>query len=241
MTETLLSPTVPAQREPQPVEVAPGDGDPDRSRRVKLFIGGGVAVALFGGWFLLHHGGSADTSSTSTGLPVVTHHAPKKAAAAPIANAAASPKVAPGFPGIIGRDPFKPLVQDMTTARGGAPGTGTAATLSAPRSTGASAPTTATAPTSTNTATTAAAPGATPLWIDLDSQNGTKSATFLVATSDGKTAPYANVVAPASGKTTAFGNGFQLVSLQDGFAVVQFGQNKPFNVEQGYANRHMLS
>ena len=225
MSETIFAPPA---AEPVTTPELPMEEEqvPDQRRKVMAIVGAAVVlVAAVGGYLMLNGG-----SDTTVSAPIPVHHKrPPAAIAQGTFNAKALPGLADLFKDKIGRDPFKPLVVDQPAAP---------APAQAPAPTSivvAGAP----APTGTTAGTTAAA--GQPDWISLESQNGTKSATFLVHSTDNKAVGYTDVAAPAQGKTTAFGGYFALISLQDGFAVVQMGDGKPFNVQVGYTNRHMLN
>lgn len=191
-----------------------------RTRLLAVVAAGIVLVAAAAGYLLTR---SQAATSPTTAVPAA--HA---AGGGPTGSFSASsfPNLPQAFQGVVGRDPFKPLVTPSGTT------TNTSATAPVGLSAAPVTPTTPVAGTSTA--------AATPDWIDLDSQNGASSATFLVHLTNGTVQPLANVAAPARGKSTAFGPGFVLLSLQNGFAVVQFNGGPPFDVLQGYANRHML-
>lgn len=225
MSETLFAAPATEQEAPPIAPVEESTADKDQRRKVLALVGAAaVAVVAIAGYFVMK-GGSSD--QTAAALPPVHHH--------PVAAAPAQPKFDKTFPNlpdvfkdVVGRDPFKALVVDKPAAP--------AAQAPAPTTVVAGS-----APTTVNTGSTASAPAAQPDWISLESQNGLKSATFLVHSTDGKATGYTDVAAPADGKTTAFGGYFALISLQDGFAVVQMGDGKPFNLQVGYTNRHMLT
>lgn len=225
MSETLFAAPATEQEAPPLAPVEESTADKDQRRKVLALVGAAaVAVVAIAGYFVMK-GGSSD--QTAAALPPVHHH--------PVAAAPAQPKFDKTFPNlpdvfkdVVGRDPFKPLVVDKPAAP--------AAQAPAPTTVVAGS-----APTTVNTGSTASTPAAQPDWISLESQNGLKSATFLVHSTDGKATGYTDVAAPADGKTTAFGGYFALISLQDGFAVVQMGDGKPFNLQVGYTNRHMLT
>jgi hypothetical protein len=231
MTQQSFSGPGTAVAEP-PAPILPAgfeDEDGGNDNRRKLILVGaalGVLVLAVVAFFLLKSGGSSSSSDSSFSVP---HHA-AKAAAAPKAPAAVTlPKVvnAPA-----GRDPFKPLYV--------APAPKPVAPAAAP-----SVPTTTTTiPAGSSSGSTAPAPAAyAPVWIELVSVNGTKSATFTVGYSNGKalrTSTYSNVLAPTNSLRTDFGNVFSLLSLQDGAATVQFGDGSPFDLTPGASHRHQL-
>lgn len=212
------------QEPPAPVQPAE-DGVAGRDRR-KLFLVGGIAgvlVLAVAAYFLLFSGGG---SSNDTSF-VVPHHVvkPKAAAAAQAPKAVTVPKTnsAP-----VGRDPFKALVTPPVAAASAAPG------ASAAPAPAASAGTTGT----TGTTTTQTKP-VSPVWIELDSFTAT-TGTFRVAYSDGSTRVWQNVKAPASGSKTTFATYFALLKISGGVATVQMGDGKPFDLKQGFANRHFV-
>lgn len=233
MSQQIFSGPGTAVAEP-PAPILPAgydDEDGGNDNRRNLAIVGavlGVLVLVVVAFFLLKGGGSSASSDSSFAVP--THHAAKPAAAAPKAPAAVTlPKVV-NNPG--GKDPFKPLyvapAPKPTTAPANAP----------------SAPTTTTnIPTGSSTGTTAPAVASyAPVWIELVSVSGTKSATFVVGYSNGKslrTSKY-TVAAPTNSLRTDFGNVFSLLSIQDGEATVQFGDGSPFDLLPGSSHRHPL-
>jgi hypothetical protein len=191
----------------------------------------GVLVLAVVAFFLLKSGGSPAASDSFT-APV--HH-PAKAAPAGRAPAAVTlPKVVTAP---VGKDPFKPLYVapkpvDSAPAQ--------SATTTAP----ATSTTTTTVPAGTSSGTTAPATASyAPVWIELVSVNGTKSATFVVGYSNGKslrTTTYKSVLAPTNSLRTDFGSVFSLLSIQDGEATVQFGDGSPFDLLPGASHRHPL-
>jgi hypothetical protein len=226
MSETLFAAPAPEQEAPPVAPVEDSTAAKDQRRKVLALVGAAaVAVVAIAGYFVMK-GGSGD--QTTAALPPVHHHPAAGAPAQPKFDSKSFPTLPDVFKDVVGRDPFKPLVVDKPAAP--------AAQAPAPTTVVAGG-----APTTVTTGSTATAPTAQPDWISLESQNGLKSATFLVHSTDGKATGYTDVAAPADGKTTAFGGYFALISLQDGFAVVQMGDGKPFNLQVGYTNRHMLS
>jgi len=224
MSETLFA--APATEQEAPAVPAEESGTDQAQRRKMLALVGAavVAVVAIAGYFVMK-GGSTDETAAA---PLPVHRHPAAAApAAPNIDSKTFPNLPAVFKDVVGRDPFKPLVVDKPAAPAAQ----------------APAPTTVVpvAPTGTTAGAPATVPTAQPDWISLESQSGVKSATFLVHSTDGKAVGYTDVPAPADGKTTAFGGYFALISLQDGFAVVQMGDSKPFNVQVGYTNRHMLN
>jgi hypothetical protein len=208
------------------------DEDGGNDNRRKLMIAGaavGVLVLVIVAFFLLKGGGSSPSADS---FAVPTHHHAAKTATPPGSTAAVTlPKVVTDAGG---KDPFKPLYVAPVPKQ------------AAPAQS-ATAPTTPTAVPagSTGGTTTVAAPPAAyaPVWIGLVSVDGTKSATFVVGYSNGKslrTTSYKNVVAPTSSLRTDFGNVFSLLSIQDGEATVQFGDGSPFDLLPGASHRHPL-
>lgn len=242
MTQSLF-PTSEAQI---PQQAAPADGPagpaappagtpeaPDRRKRILAVVAGAAVLVVGGAAFLMLRGHSAAPTPVAPAI----HHPVAKPAAAGAFNASAFPTLPKAFTGQIGRDPFTPLVTapppSAAPSGAAAPAAPTTSSGTTPVIVLAPAP----APSSGGGATTAAQAD----WIDFDSQSGTSAGTFLVHFTNGTVQPYPNVAAPAQGKSTAFGNGFQLLSLQNGFAVVQYNGGSPFDVLQGYSNRHMLN
>lgn len=228
-------PAGPPDAADQPVLDAGTDGGSQRKKIIALVATGAVIVVASGAYLMLHSGSSSPSAS-----PVPPPHSHAAAQPAGGFNAPAFPNLPKAFQGAIGRDPFQPLVNPPAASTSPAGGTSTVTSAGpAPSST---APTSTTpvvvVPTSPSgsTGTSAAAPD----WIEMDSQNGSTSATFFVHYADGLIRVFQNVPAPAQGQTTPFGGVFQLAALQTGFAVVHTGSAAPFDLMQGYANRHML-
>lgn len=206
------------------------DEDGGNDNRRKLMIVGaalGVLVLAVVAFFLLKGGGSSP-SSDSFAVPT-HHHAPKTAAAPANPGAVTLPKIVTNAGG---KDPFKPLYVPP------------AAKPSAPVQSATTPTTLTTVPAgSTGGTTTAPAPAYAPVWIELVSVSGTKSATFTVGYSNGKslrTSTFSNVLAPTNSLRTDFGGVFSLLSIQDGQATVQFGDGSPFDLSPGASHRHPL-
>ncbi|HVA61959.1 MAG TPA: hypothetical protein VNG13_15690 [Mycobacteriales bacterium] len=197
-----------------------GDG---RNRRLVL---AGVLVAVLlvavAGYFLVLKG---SPSAAPSAAPLV-HRVPVTGAQHVSRKAPSVQTLPASYNDVIGRDPFMSLLSPPKPA----------ATPAAPKPAATTAPV---APTGgTSSASTVAA--ATPSFIELDSQNGTKTATFDIGWTDGTVTVVQNVAAPVKGKATAFGGVFSLLALSSGTATVQEGDGAPFQLQQGYANRHNL-
>jgi len=229
--QTFSGPGTAVAEPPAPILPAGyDDEDGGNDNRRKLAIVGavlGVLVLVVVAFFLLKGGGSSATSDSSFAVP--THHAAKPASAPKAPATVTLPKVV-NNPG--GKDPFKPLYTPPAPKPSTAPSTATVPT------------TTTTIPAGSSTGTTApAAASYAPVWIELVSVSGTKSATFVVGYSNGKslrTSTYKNVAAPTNSLRTDFGNVFSLLSIQDGEATVQFGDGSPFDLLPGSSHRHPL-
>jgi len=227
--QTFSGPGTAVAEPPAPILPAGYDEDGGNDNRRNLAIVGavlGVLVLVVVAFFLLKGGGSSTSADSSFSVP--THHA-AKAATAPKAPAAVTlPKVV-NNPG--GKDPFKPLYvapapKPAAPAKSDTTPTTTTVVPSG-SSGGSSAPTVA---------------SYAPVWIELVSVSGTKSATFVVGYSNGKslrTSKY-TVLAPTNSLRTEFGNVFSLLSIQDGEATVQFGDGSPFDLLPGSSHRHPL-
>ncbi len=145
MTET---PTFPFDA-PADVDQVEESGD---HRKLLLLIGAGVVIAALLGYFLVMPllGGGSPTPSALV---------PRVSRPRPVPTASAPPRPIPQtFAGVIGRDPFKPLVSPPVVAAAGSgttstPGTGTITPSTAP----SSAPTTAPSSAPTTRPTTAPA------------------------------------------------------------------------------------
>jgi hypothetical protein len=231
--QTFSGPGTAVAQPPAPILPAGFDDEDGSDNRRKLMLVGaalGVLVLVVVAFFLLKGGGSPATSDSFTVPP---HH-PAKAAAKAAAPAVKLPKVvsAPA-----GKDPFKPLYVAPVAPVASAPVAKQPAKAPAPTSS-------TTLPGGPSGGTTApAAASYAPVWIELASVSGTKSATFIVGYSNGKslkTSTYSNVVAPTNSLRTDFGNVFSLLSIQDGEATVQFGDGSPFDLAPGGSHRHPL-
>jgi hypothetical protein len=205
----------------------PGSLDEPTSDRRRLMLFGGLAALVLAGvaaYFLLFSGGG----STDQGFVAPTHHA----AVAPVAPGASTTKVVPpAYNAVTGRDPFKPLYV--------APAAAPPSAAPAPSAPIAPAPATQPSGSSTGTTTTAAKP-ASPVWVELDSQNGSRTATLRVAYSDATTRVFQNVPAPKAGQRTVFAKYFALLAVHSGYVTVQYGDGKPFDLRQGFASRHFV-
>jgi hypothetical protein len=206
------------------------DGDGGNDNRRKLMIVGaalGVLVLAVVAFFLLKGGGSSNSADSSFSVP--THHPAKTATTGHAPAAVTLPKVvtAPA-----GKDPFKPLyVAPKETA------------VAPPKTTTPTTTTTVPTGTSGSGTTAPAVASYAPVWIELVSVSGTKSATFVVGYSNGKSlreTTYKSVLAPTSSLRTDFGSVFSLLSIQDGEATVQFGDGSPFDLAPGASHRHPL-
>ena len=233
--QTFSGPGTAVAEPPAPILPAGYDdedgGNEHRRKLVLVGAAAGVLVLVVVAFFLLKGGGSSTSSDQSFSVP--THHHPAKTA--PAAHAPATVTLPKVVTAPVGKDPFKPLyvapkpapsapAQSATTT----PATSTTTTVSTGTSGGTTAPATA---------------SYAPVWIELVSVNGTKSATFVVGYSNGKslrTSAYKNVAAPTNSLRTDFGNVFSLLSIQDGEATVQFGDGSPFDLLPGASHRHPL-
>lgn len=208
----------------------PGSFDEPVSDRRRLVLFAGLAalvLAGLGAYFLLFSGGN---SSDQGAVAVPQHHVVAPAAPKPTTKV-----VPPAYNAVTGRDPFKALYVAPTAAPANA-----AAAPSAPAAPAAPAPATQPSSGSTGTTTTTTKP-ASPVWVELDSQSGTRTATLRVAYSDGTTRVFQNVPAPKPGQRTVFAKYFALLSIHSGYVTVQYGDGKPFDLRQGFANRHFVA
>ncbi len=214
-----------AVAEPPTLPGSIDEPEKDRRRGVLLAALAVLVVAAVAGYFVLFSGGGS--SSTDATAPIAPHHA----ATAPRATAPAKAKVVPPvYTAVTGRDPFKPLYVAPTAAP--------SASVSPGPSTAPVAPVPSTQPSAT---TSASAAPVTPQWVELDSQNGTTSATMRVAYSNASTRVFQNVPAPKLGSRTVFAQYFALLAIHDGYVTVQFGDGKPFDLKQGFASRHFVA
>jgi hypothetical protein len=202
------------------------DESGDNANRRKLAVVGaivGVFVLLVVAFFMLKGGSSADN------------------AVGPVPGAHVPPATS------VGRDPFKalyvapapkPVTSGPTGSTGvpivGVPGVGTGTGTGTGGTTGTTGGT---------DAGTGAPAGYAPVWVELVSVKGSKSASFVVGYSNGKrstTVKYTNVLAPTNSLRTTFGSVFALLSVQDGTSTVQFGDGTPFDLAPGFGNRHFV-
>lgn len=209
-----------------------GDGD---SRRKLMIVGAvaGVVVLLIAAFFLLKGGGSSSPAASG----VVPHGVAPSSASGGTGQGHKPITLPKAFHGNVGRDPFKPLYTQPVAATGGGTQTGKSTGTGTGTGGGGGAP--APAP---STGPTKPAKFA-PVWIELVSVHGTKSASFVVGESNGKktrNVAYNNVPVPKNSLRTTFGGVFALLSIQDGMATVQYGDAQPFDLAPGFANRHFV-
>jgi hypothetical protein len=239
MTETSIFPVASDNAPPPGDYQDPDDGGAAGANRRKLFIAGGVAgvVVLAIAAFMLLHGGS---SSPTPAAAVVPHGTVKPAVSAP-PNSGGGHKTTrlPKKSKVqAGRNPFTPLFTAPDTT-GTAVG-GTTTVTSAP-SAGPTAPTVGTSPipTPTPTQTTpTSGPLGTPVYLQLLSTRGTRTAKFRIGYHHHKFKQF-NVDAPSPGASsgTVFGNDFALLSVKNGVATVQIGDGPPFELSPGVARQ----
>lgn len=221
----------------------------DNGNRNKLLAVGaaaGVLVLLIVAFFLMKGGGT----DTAMGVPPVIPGATDGGAKAPVADKPVTlPKT---YKDAVGRDPFKALYVAPVEAPADPAAVGDGSQTGLPDV--PDAPPVVSVPTDTGTNTdtgtdtgtdTTAPPSANyaPVWIALESVQGTKSATFLVGYSNGKRAKqvtFDDIVAPTRTLQTQFASVFALLSIQDGTVTVQFGDATPFDLAPGFGNRHFV-
>lgn len=232
MTQTLFSPPAPQHAVPAP-EPAPGR---DR-RRLLLAVLGVVVLAGIAAYFLLLKSPAAPAASPAVGRVPVNAPASAKASPAP-----ALTTIPATYNQAVGRDPFAPLYTPPVVAPSTAPSTASSTTTSGSTTSGTTtASSSGVAPVSSTSSaptTSSSAAAVTPAWIEMTSQNGTRYASFLVGYSNGTTAAFANVPAPAPYQESFFGQDFALdqIGLQQSY--VQEGDGTPFDLKLGAANRH---
>ena len=213
----------------------------DNANRKKLLAVGaavGVLVLLIAAFFLMKGGDSTDTAmGVPPSLPTSTDGGAK-------APAADKPVTLPKtYKNAVGRDPFKALYVAPAAKAPSEPvdSPDTGSDTSVP-------PVVSVPPTDTTSGSstdTSAPPSASyaPVWIALESVQGTKSATFLVGYSNGKKAKqvrFDDILAPTRTLQTQFASVFALLSIQDGTVTVQFGDATPFDLAPGFGNRHFV-
>ena len=234
MTEQMVPMGGTAVADP-PAPVLPMDAEPsgDAANRRKLLIAGAalaVLVVAIAGYFLTKGGSNPDSGGFL--VPHAKVHAP--AATKHHVSAGKPIKLPKAYKGHVGRDPFKALYTAPVAAPSSAP--------PASQPTGASTGTTTGSTTGTSTGTTPTVRPYHPVWVELVRTSGTKSATFIVGYSNGKsliTKSFTNVLAPKAGSTTGttFAKSFALLSVQNGQATIQFGDGTPMDIAPGAANR----
>lgn len=208
----------------------------ETDNRRKLAVVGAIAavlVLLVAAFFLMKGKGGTDAAA-----PIAPHVTPPTNAA-PAAPAAHKPakavKLPKSYSDPVGRDPFKalytPPAEGATGAAGATTGTGTGTTDGTGTSTGTDA-------------TVTSAGNATPVWVELVKVDA-NSATFVVAFNNGSdlsTTKYKNVPVPkgATGPTV-FAGVFGLVSVGNGYAVVQYGDGTPIQIMPGADNRLVVN
>jgi hypothetical protein len=242
MTEQNTSYGATAVATPPAPPLAPEyDDTTDGGSRNKLLAVGaaaGVLVLLIVAFFLMKGGGSGTDPEFGVAPPAPPQSAGKDAGKPAADKPVTLPKT---YKNAVGRDPFKALyvepVKAPTETTDGSTGTDTTVppAVSVP-------PTTSTDGTSTDTTAPPSASYA-PVWVALESVQGTKSATFLVGYSNGKKAKqvrFSDVVAPTRTLQTQFASVFALLSIQDGTVTVQFGDATPFDLAPGFGNRHFV-
>jgi hypothetical protein len=222
--------TVLFARPAEPTGTPPGptgdEGGPDRRRYVLLaLIGAAVVLVAGAGYFLMfrHSSPPARTALTPHATaPTVPGARPASAGGSGTHHHTAATLPRP-YSGQLGRDPFSPLyvAPAVSSAPSTAPSTGGGGTP-APRPSSPPAV-------------------ATPVWVELDSYGATW-ATFRVAYSNNLTYVWQDVRIPSSAdpKPSVFAHDFELLSLRNGVATVVMGDGAPFQLRQGFANRHPL-
>jgi hypothetical protein len=240
MTETSIFPVSSDNAAPPGDHHDSEDGSPAGANRRKLFIVGGVAgvVVLAVAAFMLLHGGS---SSATPAAAVVPHGHVKPAVSAPPkagGHAAGKTVKLPKKSKVqAGRNPFTPLITAPVT---GGSAAGSTTTVTAP-SAGPTAPVSGSTPTPTPTptqTTPTSGPLGTPVYLQLLSSKGTRSADFRIGYHHHKF-KQVDVQAPAAGASSAtvFGNDFALLSVKGGVATVQIGDGAPFELTVGVARQ----
>jgi hypothetical protein len=242
MTEHTLAGGTTVAEPPVPMAPVGAEVEDDGSRRKLALVGAVVAVLvlLIAAFFLMKgHGGSGSDQSLGPVTPGVApvHHAKTTTGQHPI-------KLPKTFKGAVGRDPFTPLYT--------LPKSTASSPAKAPKSSSSDSSTPSTTPVVVPPTTgngggkhpgTTPAASFAPVWVELVSLKGTKSATFTVQYSNGKqtkTTTFTNVAAPSRTLRTTFGNVFALLSIQDHTVTVQFGDATPFDLAPGFGNRHFV-
>jgi hypothetical protein len=212
-------------------------GGPSTSNRRRTMALAVVAVLLLAalGYFLLFRHSSSGNSSPQSFVPHgttrTTQHHHHRSGAASVLPAT--------YNGVVGRDPFRPLVQPAPSK---APGSGSQSSsgTGSQSSTQSSSGTQSTSGTGSKTVSGQSPTVFQPIWIELVSV-GKGLANFRVAYANGTYANWSAVPVPKTGgKASLFGNVFELLAVQNNVATVVMGDGAPFQVQPGFANRHLL-
>jgi hypothetical protein len=226
---------------PVPPDVNDESGD-GRRRLLLLGVIAAIVVVAVAAFLLLHKGSSNSgdtftppthpqpaaaqaTGGTATGSAKATSHSPKKGTTLPHKSHTA-----------LVRDPFHPLITAPVTTNG-ATSTGssqpvTNTTVSpAPVSTAPAVVVQPTSPTTGGVPTTGPATSGSPLWVQLVSVNGTKSAIFDVGYAHHKFRRFEVLSpSPTSTRGTVFDGEFALLGIQGDAVTVQVGDDTPFDL-----------
>jgi hypothetical protein len=227
VTESSILPGTAPAAPADPGVPPPLDFDePEGGDRRRLIIIGAVLLALVlvvvAFMALKGHGSSSQT------LPPVVRGTPPAAQPAPSSSAAAG-KTGTMLPKKstkqLARNPFKPLISTP------GPGAGSASSINGAPVTAVTPPASGVGqPTSPSQGGTAPV-GGHPQWIELVSTQGSSSALFAVGYAHNKVYRF-DVAAPKAGSAqgTVFDGEFSLLSIQDGQATIQVGDDTPFDL-----------
>ncbi len=252
MSETSILPgaEAPSTTDGPAVPLPPDFDTAEGGDRRRLMIIGAVVAALVvvvAAFLLLHKGSSGSNQNglvPHATLKAVPPTAPTGSAPAPKGKGHSSHVLPKTSKRQVVRDPFNPLV--VPAAASGSTQSGPTTTVSPPATAPSSAPTApvvvpttgstgpSTSPSSPSTPTTALG---RPLWIQLISTSGNRSAVFDVGYKHHKFHRF-NVVAPSAHATqgTVFDNVFALLGIQRGVATVQVGDGAPFVLFKGVSH-----
>jgi hypothetical protein len=216
-----------------PLDLGTEDAHDDNRRKLAV-VGAIVAVlvVLVAAFFMLKSKGGSET----TALPphIVPPASGSSAASGTAAKAPKAIELPKPFHGIVGRDPFKPRY--VVPVQNPAASSTSASTTTVTANPTSVTPVTPVVP--VTPASTTAAPN--PVWVELVSSNN-KSATFVVGYSNGKkltTKRFTAVKAPTgSAGRTIFAKVFALLRLNNGHALVQYGDGTPTTITSGPSHR----
>lgn len=253
MTETSILPGASLESDagnsmvPPPGDVEETGGD-NRRRLMILGMVAAIVVIVAAAYMLLHKGSSSSptpaaappvpASSTATGA--ASGGTPAKTTKTGSA-AKAGTKLPHKSKTPLVRDPFKALISAPVAASSTSPSNqqtgGTTDVGSQPATNPAPTASTPTVTSPTSPTTGAAVTSGSPLWIQLISVQGTKSAIFDVGYAHHKFRRF-QVIAPSptSARGTVFDGEFALLGIQGDDVTIQVGDDTPFDLTHGVSH-----